>query len=804
MKSQLNFLAAGMFLAALGTAFAQPTLQFSASSYTVVESAGSVSLIVQRSGATNPAVTVDFATVDGTATNGLKYLAVSGMLAFGSGETNQTIVVPLLNDGLVQGTKNFRLILSNPTGGAVLGVGAQTNALVSITDNDGGIQFQFATYAVAEDAGAVMIPIVRGDDGTLPVTVDFATSDLTATNGLDYNGITTNLLFAAQERLKFVPVPILNNSLKQPSRTFRATLSNPAGVTLGLQKTMSITILDNDQGFQFETNSYTVSEDAGAALVRVLRGTDDTNSTATVDVATSNWTATNGLDYSGLTNTLSFAPGERSKLVSVPILNDGVKEVNKTFRVMPSNPTGGAALGSPTTATVTILDNDPGISFERTQYTNRWGSAGLSVTVLRGNDMALGPITVDFSTSDLTAKASLDYQAISGTLAFQENQTVTNFTIPLLQPRAVEGTKTFRVTLTSATGGASLGTASTTANIVGAYFTVTPPFDTGLTIQNVGGLNTISWKGGGLLQRADFPAGPWQTLTAATNPYTVQSPNPTTFYRVARPRPVNLYIPSGYNGQTPVPLVILLHHYHLTGAESESYVKMQPLAEARGFLYCHPDSTMDRWGWAFWNATDACCDLGYTGVDDASYLRGLIEEIGSHFAVDRKRVYLIGTSNGGFMAYRMACQSADLIAGIAALAGVTFLDTNGCQPSQPVNILHIHGSADSIIPYAGGALTTDNPGFPFPWNSPAFPGALADVQTWATYNGASGPVTDPLPFLDLTTDVAGLDTVRTRYTNFPPGGAIELWTINGGSHSPTLSSQFSPRVIDWLLAHPKP
>jgi polyhydroxybutyrate depolymerase len=81
---------------------------------------------------------------------------------------------------------------------------------------------------------------------------------------------------------------------------------------------------------------------------------------------------------------------------------------------------------------------------------------------------------------------------------------------------------------------------------------------------------------------------------------------------------------------------------------------------------------------------------------------------------------------------------------------------------------------------------------------------LANVQTWATYNGASGPVTDPLPFLDLTTDVAGLDTVRTRYTNFPPGGAIELWTIMGGSHSPTLSPQFSPRVIDWLLAHPKP
>ena len=92
---------------------------------------------------------------------------------------------------------------------------------------------------------------------------------------------------------------------------------------------------------------------------------------------------------------------------------------------------------------------------------------------------------------------------------------------------------------------------------------------------------------------------------------------------------------------------------------------------------------------------------------------------------------------------------------------------------------------------------------------PAFPGALQTVQFWAGYNGARDPVTDPGPSMDLDLDVPGLDTVITRYTNYPPGGAVELWTINGGSHGPTLysgssSSEFAPRVIDWLLAHPKP
>jgi hypothetical protein len=95
-------------------------------------------------------------------------------------------------------------------------------------------------------------------------------------------------------------------------------------------------------------------------------------------------------------------------------------------------------------------------------------------------------------------------------------------------------------------------------------------------------------------------------------------------------------------------------------------------------------------------------------------------------------------------------------------------------------------------------------GIPIPANIPAFPGALRDIQIWAAYNGASNPVTDLAPSLDLTTDLGGLDTVVTRYTKSPPGGAVELWTVNGGTHHLNLSPTFSAQVIDWLLAHPKP
>jgi polyhydroxybutyrate depolymerase len=141
----------------------------------------------------------------------------------------------------------------------------------------------------------------------------------------------------------------------------------------------------------------------------------------------------------------------------------------------------------------------------------------------------------------------------------------------------------------------------------------------------------------------------------------------------------------------------------------------------------------------------------------------------------------------------MALDSADLIAGIASLAGpVPVLGT----PSERVNVLHIHGTADATVSYFDSTGT--NP------NTPLFYGAPHCIQMWAGYNGATDCVTDPAPSLDLDSSLAGLDTTVTRYVNCPPGGAVELWTINGGGHIPTLSTSFAPKVIDWLLAHPKP
>src|SRR5207247_2652358 len=106
---------------------------------------------------------------------------------------------------------------------------------------------------------------------------------------------------------------------------------------------------------------------------------------------------------------------------------------------------------------------------------------------LRGNDVALSPITADYATSDLTAKAGQDYQAVSGTLAFEQNETVKTITIRILRDGLITNNTSFTVILSNPTGGTTLGITNTSVSIMnapelGTFRAVAPPFDTALTI----------------------------------------------------------------------------------------------------------------------------------------------------------------------------------------------------------------------------------------------------------------------------------------------------------------------------------
>ena len=104
------------------------------------------------------------------------------------------------------------------------------------------------------------------------------------------------------------------------------------------------------------------------------------------------------------------------------------------------------------------------------------------------------------------------------------------------------------------------------------------------------------------------------------------------------------------------------------------------------------------------------------------------------------------------------------------------------------------------------ALGWTGPDYGMPFVAEA-PGAVRTVQIWAGFNGCQNPVVEAAPSLDVTTQVAGIDTTVLRYTQCPPGGSVELWTVNNGDHLlfwNQLTPQFLPLLVDWLLAHPKP
>ena len=263
-------------------------------------------------------------------------------------------------------------------------------------------------------------------------------------------------------------------------------------------------------------------------------------------------------------------------------------------------------------------------------------------------------------------------------------------------------------------------------------------------------------------------------------------------------RPVDVTVPAGAKPGVTMPLVLLLHGYSVNGTVEELYMQLAPLADTKGFYYAHPSGTVDSTQNYFWNATDACCNFDGSKVDDSAYLESVIKEIEARYPIDPKRVYLVGHSNGAFMSYRMACDHADTIAAIVSLAGAMWEDTSKCQPTAPVHVLEIHGTADTEVLYTG------SPGGPGMGNGP-YPGAETSVRDWATLDGCSLTPDDTAPPLDLDTQLSGAETTVERFAaGCKAGGSAELWTIQGGMHLPNIADTFREDVIDFLFAHPKP
>ncbi|MCU0305044.1 MAG: Ig-like domain-containing protein [Thermoanaerobaculales bacterium] len=240
----------GGMLVNLDAAAGAGLLQFNSATYSVAENVvgGIATFTVDRIGGGAGAVSVDYATVDGSATDGLDYTGSAGTLNFADGVISASFDVPILDDATWEGDENFSIDLSNATGGAV--IGSPTSTVVTILEDDPGpgmLQLSAATYSAVENGGTLTFTVDRVGGSAGAATVDYATTDGTATDGPDYTGSAGTLSWVAGDATsQNVAITILDDLTYEGDEDFFVSLSNATGASIGVPASAIATILEDE------------------------------------------------------------------------------------------------------------------------------------------------------------------------------------------------------------------------------------------------------------------------------------------------------------------------------------------------------------------------------------------------------------------------------------------------------------------------------------------------------------------------------------------------------------------------------
>ena len=253
-------------------------------------------------------------------------------------------------------------------------------------------------------------------------------------------------------------------------------------------------------------------------------------------------------------------------------------------------------------------------------------------------------------------------------------------------------------------------------------------------------------------------------------------------------RPFGLVVPAGYDPGRPSSLVVALHGYTSNAEEAMSFFGLAA-AGSRGVLVALPEGSQNARGDRFWNAASACCDFDASGVDDVDYLDRVIAAVQQQYAVDPGRVFVVGHSNGGFMALRLACDRADRVAAVASVAGAMDDDVD-CAPSRAVSVLQVHGDADRTILIDGGSI-----------NGERYLSAAGITGLWRVRDACPAGEPSAGPPLDADLAVPGDDLTVSAWPGCAQGTEVALWTITDGSHVPAFTPEFTGALLDWFEAN---
>lgn len=260
--------------------------------------------------------------------------------------------------------------------------------------------------------------------------------------------------------------------------------------------------------------------------------------------------------------------------------------------------------------------------------------------------------------------------------------------------------------------------------------------------------------------------------------------------------------------ESALPLVIVLHG---GGGSAESAIAQTGFnaeADRQGFIAAYPQGSgrarpllnaLGKPGFLTWNA-GACCGFAVEhGVDDVGFIRAMVADIAQRHRLDPKRIYATGLSNGGMMAYRLACEASDLVAAIGAVSAVIVVAP--CEPRFPVSILHVHGTADRNVPIEGGIGPKSIEQHPYP-------PVARSIAFWAARDDCRN---DPI----VSVPAPGV-TLRS-YPLCTLGIAVDYYVIEGGAHAwpggrrlarfldePSQAIAATPLIWRFFAAHPRP
>lgn len=222
-----------------------------------------------------------------------------------------------------------------------------------------------------------------------------------------------------------------------------------------------------------------------------------------------------------------------------------------------------------------------------------------------------------------------------------------------------------------------------------------------------------------------------------------------------------LYIPESYDPDTPTPLMISMHGFIEWPAHQAQISEWNEVADEYGFIVVYPAGTGFPLRWRTYSGPG----LGDGARQDVQFISDLIDKLAQDYNLDLSRVYANGLSNGGGMAYLLACELSERITAIGGVAGAYILPGELCEPTRPVPVIAFHGTDDRIVPYEGGGTSRYESQFP----------SIPDwVHMWAQRNGCD---LTPVELPD-SGEVSGI-----QYSGCDQGADVIFYTVHGGGHT---------------------